>query len=226
MEIVGAICTFESEKTLGRTLESIRDLVDRVIIVDGSWEGFADYPESKDGTLAIAEAWDKPHTIIRNNAGAPYKTEMAKRSLYLARDLVNEGDWLLIIDDDEYVTQGANLTRKFLENTNLTHHTAVIWRKIADGQWSRTGEHVRCIKYVPGMKYGINPWTIELPNKTSVPITGTPTPLHIAHDPSSKPKEYLEMKEAAKVSGNFGNAGKVRTVKRKRKTAASQPEVP
>jgi hypothetical protein len=76
------------------------------------------------------------------------------------------------------------------------------------------------------MKYVTNPWTIELPNKTSVPITGILSPLHIAHDPSSKPKEYLEMKEAAKASGNFGNAGKVRTVKRKRKRASSQPEVP
>ena len=226
MEIVGCISTFEAEKTLGRTLESIRDLVDRVIIVDGSWEGFADYPASKDGILAIAEAYDKTHTIIRNTTGKPYASEMEKRNLYLSKDLVEEGDWIVWLDDDEYAAQGMSQTRKFLEESKLTHHTVVVWRKTGEDQWSRTGEYVRLIKYVSGMKYVTNPWTIELPNKTSVPITGILSPLHIAHDPSSKPKEYLEMKEAAKASGNFGNAGKVRTVKRKRKRASSQPEVP
>jgi len=228
MEIVGCISTFEAEKTLGRTLESIRDLVDRVIIVDGSWEGFADYPASKDGTLAVAEAYDKPKTIIANvgaGGAAPYRNEMEKRNKYLDSELLHEGDWILYIDDDEYATQGMSQTRKFLEESTLTHHTAVVWRKTGEGQWSRTGEYVRCIRYVAGMKYGMHPWIVELPNGSSIPMTGILSPLHIAHDPSSKPKEYLEMKETAKASGNFGNAGKVRTVKRKRKTASSQPEV-
>lgn len=216
-QIVACICAFEAEQTLKRTLESVNELVDRIIVVDGSWEGFADYPESRDRTIEIAMSHDKPTTIVKNSTGKPYKDEMAKRSLYLSPGLVKEGDWLVIIDDDEFATQGMAATRKILSGTQILHYTAVIWNKVSEGNWSRQGEHVRLIRYVPGMKYAENPWTILLPNNTTIPLKATPAPLHIAHDQLSKPQHYQAMKAKARESGHFGKVETVATSPEKRK---------
>jgi len=229
MEIVACICAFEAEQTLQRTLDSLKELVDRIIIVDGSWKGFADYAASKDRTVEIASSYPKT-TVIP--AEKPYETEMEKRTQYLNPKLVKEDDWLLIIDDDEFLTQGMAETRKILSATREPYFTAVLWDKQEEGRWSRRGEYVRLIRYIPGMKYGINPWTIELPNKTSVPLKATPAPLHIAHDQLSKPQFYREAKEKARKSGCFGKIDEVKPVapsdqKRKRgRPRKTQPEKP
>ncbi len=233
MEIVACISAFNAEATIARTLDSLKELVDRVIVVDGAWEGFADYPESKDATIQIAESYNgNPFTvtILRNTTGAPYRSEMEKRPKYLDPTLLKQGDYILYIDDDEFVCQGALQTRKVILATKETHHGAVVWTKVEDGKWNRMGEYVRLIQYVPGMKYGVNPWTVELPTGTSIPMKGTPTPLHIANDSLAKPLEYREQKEKARENGHFGNVDKNEKVKktatrskRKRKTISSQP---
>uniref|UniRef100_A0A6M3JML2 Glycosyltransferase 2-like domain-containing protein n=1 Tax=viral metagenome TaxID=1070528 RepID=A0A6M3JML2_9ZZZZ len=210
MGIVGCICAFESEATIGRTIKSLDGVVDRIILVDGSWEGFADYPCSKDQTITIAYNATVPTIVVKNGTGKPYSSEMTKRNMYLAEGLVDSGEWLLIIDDDEYVTQGGPQLRKYLLSSECQsqHHSVVVWKRNTHDpdSWLRMGEYVRLFRYIPKMHYGVNPWTIEIPNAPSLPIVSelTPIPLHIANDQETKGQKYLEMKDEARIKGCFG----------------------
>ncbi len=79
-----AICTRDNERTIERTLRSVADLADRIIIVDSG---------SKDRTLEIGAAFDA-HIIHRDWPGM---ISQRRFSLEQGRDFT----WVLLLDSDE-----------------------------------------------------------------------------------------------------------------------------
>jgi len=102
---------YNDYSTLGLAVNSIKQYVDTIIVVDGAYEKYYDayrkwHPKSKpwstDGSLDVLNAIPdvKPKLkIIECPNGEPWENQCVKRSAYL--DAVPDGDWFIILDSDE-----------------------------------------------------------------------------------------------------------------------------
>ncbi len=82
-----AIATFNEEANIGACLESVKDITDEIVIVDGT---------SSDNTVEIAESYGAKVTVIPND---PMFHTMKQKSFELSK-----GDWILYLDADERVS--------------------------------------------------------------------------------------------------------------------------
>lgn len=89
MKLSVAIATFNEEENIGRCLESVRDIADEIVIVDGS---------SKDKTAEIAKKFGAK-ILVKDN---PPMFHINKQK---AIDL-SSGSWILQLDADERVSAG------------------------------------------------------------------------------------------------------------------------
>jgi hypothetical protein len=198
---VGAIIVWEVEEVIGDMLKSIERFVDRIIVIDGTYKPFATHFRSADETMTKVGGFTKPKIIIGNHMSKPYSGEVFTRNLYmlpqyymsLKDDKPKTPHWIFVIDADEYIMSGVEETIKFLENSNEPYHhvrrwTMAPWGKIGGGQ------RIQLYRYIKGMKYVDNHFTIEYPDGTRV-RTDTPAslaPLHIMHQRERKSMEYLK----------------------------------
>jgi len=202
MIVVGCMIVWECESTIGDTLKSIENFVDRIIVVDGTYKPFATHFRSRDETLTKIRGFSKPRTIVGNSTGKPYRSEVFTRNLYmlpqyfmnLGEDEPKDPRWLFVIDADEYVVSGIDETLKLLETSSepyyrVTRMWKTPWEQIIGDQ-----HRVQLFKYVKGMKYVDNHYTIQYPNGTQV-RTDSPaplSPLKIVHQPERKTPRYQE----------------------------------
>jgi hypothetical protein len=202
--IVGCLITFECAKSLGKTLESIKSFVDRIIVVDGAFEGFSDHIQSQDATRLIVKGFSKPWLLDNNSSDHPWRSEMMKRNQYLIPTWhMRKGevttDWILIIDGDEYVVRGQEETRNFLANATASYYNVTFWYNEPPGTYTRAGSRLRLFRYVKGMRYVDNHHTILYPDGRR--ITGWDAkkakiaPLHIVHDQTAQSEEYRVARE-------------------------------
>ncbi|MEX0931922.1 MAG: glycosyltransferase family 2 protein [Candidatus Paceibacterota bacterium] len=84
------ILTYNSEQTLARCLESVKEFSD-IVVADGG---------SSDGTLAIARAYGA-RVLTQSNPGHPISNFSRERNILL--DSAHE-DWFFYIDSDEVAT--------------------------------------------------------------------------------------------------------------------------
>jgi len=199
--IAGCLNVFDCEATLGKTLRSIQNFVDYIIVVDGSYEGFSDHNRSQDRTMMLVAGFPKPKIQIGNSTGKGWTSEVVKRNLYLydpekrgKGSLIDADDWVFIIDADEYIESGVEETLDFLQDSKEKYHS--VHMVSADKHlppYARTlGDRVRLFRYVPGMRYIKNHFTIEYPDGSIMPLKASPAPLQIVHDNSRWTSEYRE----------------------------------
>ena len=196
MIIVGCLIVFECEDTIGKTLRSIERFVDRIIAIDGAYVGKCDYTASKDRTQLKVIGFPKPKILIRPHESHQWRDEMHVRNKYLDPGYVDEGDWLFIIDSDEWISSGVDETLDFLLDSKQPYHDVTRWTP-ENGKYANAGHRVQLIRYVKGMKYVKNHYTIQYPDG-SIMTTASPatrSPLHIVHDQSHWSKKYAEMRE-------------------------------
>lgn len=98
-KLSAAIATYNEEENIGQCLESIKDLVDEIIIVDGS---------STDRTVEIAKKYGAKVEVTDN----PKIFHINKQKSF---DLAT-GDWILYLDADERVSK-----RLGVEIKNVIH---------------------------------------------------------------------------------------------------------
>lgn len=112
------LATFNEEKNIGDCLESVRQLAEEMVIVDGA---------STDKTVAIAKKYGAK-VIVREN---PAMFHINKQKAFEAAT----GDWILYLDADERVT--PELKREILSATRHTVHDGY-WmprKNIIFGRW-------------------------------------------------------------------------------------------
>lgn len=101
IKLSAAIATFNEEKNITDCLESIKDLVDEIVIVDGS---------STDKTVEIAKRFGAKVTVREN----PPIFHINKQKSF---DL-SSGEWILYLDADERVTPAlASEIKKIINMT-------------------------------------------------------------------------------------------------------------
>jgi len=196
MIIVACMILFEAEATLCKCLRSITPFVDRAIFINGAYEGVSDHIDSRDGTEIIERGFQKPYILQR----APphfWKSEVQARNQYLFDRYLDEGNWVFIIDADEYLESGIEETLEFLQVTKEPYHSVrmVHWDKTLPDYARSLGNRIRLYRYVPGMKYVKNHYHIEYPSGKLLPLEASPTPLTMVHDQRFVPTSYREAKD-------------------------------
>ena len=122
MKIHAVICVFNAVETIEKTLDSLLGKVDVIIIVDNKWIGFEDgtkFINSYDGTIDKIMEWGLKH---RDEVFLRYFLVHKRMHQYEARNFalkfVPEGDWVFVIDSDEYVVEWDEKIREKLASTN------------------------------------------------------------------------------------------------------------
>lgn len=97
---------WNEENRIGTSIASIHEYVDRVVVIDGRYEGFAtDKPvESTDHTRAIAGKFSKVEFIQLHDALRPVEKRMIPFEW--------EADWYIVLDADE-IMYGKGMKQAF-----------------------------------------------------------------------------------------------------------------
>lgn len=118
MKISVVINTFNEEANLRRCLESIKDLVDEIVVVD---------MHSSDGTVAIAKKF-----------GAKVFQHQYTRFVEPARNFAlrhAQGDWILVMDADEELPKTLATKLKEIAQENQVNWVEIPRQNIIFGQW-------------------------------------------------------------------------------------------
>lgn len=193
MIIVACMILFEAEQTLAKCLRSITPFVDRAVFINGAYEGRSDHIDSKDGTETIERGFQKPY-ILQRSPPHFFKNEVDTRNQYLFERYLDEGDWVFTIDADEYVESGIEETLEFLHNSKESCHS--VHRVHHDKHlpdYARTlGDRVQLFRYVPGMMYYKNHYTIKHQDGSLLPLKASLVPLVVCHDRRNVLPNYRE----------------------------------
>lgn len=131
--LIAAVIAYNEERMLPGCLQSVRDVVDRIVVVDGAYEHFP-HPDgifgSTDATHAIADCYGAEWLPCPVDG---WPTQMEKRTAYL---LGAEGDWYLHIDADERL-MGELPAVEALED-GCSYRMTIVW---ADGSF-----HPWCVR--------------------------------------------------------------------------------
>ena len=116
-ELIAGIIAYNEEHLLPQCLDSIKDKVDRIVLVEGRIAAFpGDEIHSQDRTLEIAREYDCE--IVTTDRAWADEAEM--RSQYLVG---NEGDWYIFIDADEACMTALPRVKDFPDNVHAGIHT-------------------------------------------------------------------------------------------------------
>jgi PAS domain-containing protein len=119
MKIHAIISVYNAYETIWECLESLIDIVDRIVILDGRWIGFeGESLTSNDGTSLEIEEF---MVMCKQQAEVDidYFVATKENHQYEARnfllDQVPVGDWFLIIDSDEKIIDFPQNLREILD---------------------------------------------------------------------------------------------------------------
>ena len=87
MKLSVGIITFNEENRIGKTLDSVNDIADEIIVVDS---------ESKDRTVEIAESKGAKVFVEKWKGYGPQKNSVLEKC---------NGKWILLIDADEVISK-------------------------------------------------------------------------------------------------------------------------
>ena len=87
MKLSVVLATYNEEKNIGECLQTIKNLADEIVVVDGT---------STDRTVEIAKKFGAKVTIIKNEANFHINKQKAIDQA--------QGDWILQLDADERIT--------------------------------------------------------------------------------------------------------------------------
>ena len=125
MKLSVGIITFNEEKILGKTLESVKKIADEIIVVDSN---------STDKTVEIAESFGAKVYNETWKGFGPQKNSVIDKCL---------GEWILLIDADEELS--PSLVEKILEIKNgknefevykINRSSVCFGKRIKHGGWS------------------------------------------------------------------------------------------
>ena len=118
--IVACMNIYNEASTLEKCLESITELVDEIIVVDGRYKDFpGEQVASDDGSLEIIKKFSNVKLIQCNEK----LTQAQKRSKYL--EYLDDGDWALIMDGDEEFV--FNKSVAFIRDEIVRHDNVIAY---------------------------------------------------------------------------------------------------
>lgn len=125
MQLGVGICTYASPLLLKRCLKSLEGLADLIIIVHGRYRGFPKvmpHADSFCNTLQVIEDYsniefvDMISKYDKEPEDGQLQTQMMHRNRYLDIAKKEGIEWLLIMDDDEYVIRARSASPQKIRN--------------------------------------------------------------------------------------------------------------
>lgn len=158
MRIAAGINTYANPNGLKPCLDSL-DGVDERLVIHGRYPGFpheAHY--SLPASRALCKEYPNTRLIDLNSE------ELEKRQAYL--DLASDCDFLLIIDDDEYIQEGADwgLVRSFCQKVMDKHEGYYIYDVMLGERPEDMGPRPRLFYQPSKIKYERKHYWWRLPN--------------------------------------------------------------
>ncbi len=192
VKVTAVIQTFNAAKGLEETLKSLRDRVDRVLVIDGYFT-MNDNPHyhpprtKTGGSTDDSEAVAKKYGAIWIPADREYKTQ--KDKLNRIPELVNDGDWIFLIDTDEvlvsYIRDGLRSMASWFSQWDCD----MVMMKLDEpfyahpqtGQYGRHRFYARLLKARKNMRWE-NEATIIWPGAKVQTYAGTfPMTVYLRH---------------------------------------------
>lgn len=152
---VAIINAFNEGKTLSRTIDSIIDCVDKVVVMDGSYEPFeSEYFYSTDETESVCQR-DK---VIFVKPEKKYSSQLEKRTLMFS--VVPDASTFFIIDGDEWVVNPDELSIAFDHMEQSGADVGLVWQH--SDLYDTPYTIARLLKNVPGMHHaGRHHWIFD-----------------------------------------------------------------
>jgi len=190
MTLRAVLITYNDWPTVEKCIESVYDLVDEIIAVDGKYSDFAqmyDSDFSADGTLEYLKNVDKVRIIYAANL-----LEVDKRNRYL--EGLKEGDWVLHLDADEVWEGPCEIPLADMGISQLV--------QLRSGHMD--GKRIRLFRYIEGLRYcDKHYWlkdgqgrTFSLLEKPGESYVGVPIEGKIIHHDIDRPDERIMPKRA------------------------------
>lgn len=114
MKLYALLNVYNDRTFLGATLESLKDVVDAIIVADGAYEVYFEryrefVPEAKpystDGSIQVIQSFqglpDRKYILPEGGREKCWLNQTVKRTALV--DAVPDGDWFVIIDADEMI---------------------------------------------------------------------------------------------------------------------------
>lgn len=157
---------------LAATLESIREVVDSIIVADGAYELYYKrykeftpdaQPYSTDGSLAILKHFKDapPIHIIHPSTGQKtcWKNQTEKRTALI--QAVPDGDWFLILDADEMMMGDVQEGMEKIYDSGCIVAQTPLYNPGTHLERLRKAWHPRVFKKTPGMHYKGTHWHLR-----------------------------------------------------------------
>ena len=197
VKIAAGICTYSDAKGLDRLLSTLADHVDLSIIIHGSFPNFPQDPHSLDDTLAVIKQYSKSN-IWMIDMGKP-QLEPISRQMYF--ESTYGYDFCLVIDSDEYVSDGADwdIFRGNLEIITDTQSPFYIYDVMFDGPPHHAWPRPRLFYQPWKIKYGGLHIQWILPDGKKVTSLSDSRQIiegiRISHDISYRPESRTEARQ-------------------------------
>lgn len=184
-------------------LESIRNIVDNIIVADGAYQAYYDHlikvdetvkPWSTDGSLEIIQMFPGlPSTLIIHPPDRkPWINQNLKRTALL--NAVPEGDWFIILDADEMLQGNVKEGLQAIFESGCIAGRVPKYHCGLDQDRLHTFDHPRIFQKIEAMHYHGNHWHLRdkfgRVIEEAYPLKWTPA-FVIAHFKAFKPVEKL-----------------------------------
>ena len=227
-KLVKCLAVHNEEGWVEYNLSNNYDEFDIIRVVEGAVTGrpgSTSDGHSTDNTLDLIRNFPDPDNKIELiTADRHFKSLEEQKQTFL--DYANEGEWLFIVDCDEFYLEGeVNRVRKAIEKhpkateiipTFFHFYRDFFHLRAPHPEWQP--QHQRIIRYQPGLRYHTHPVATDGQGRCTYftpeyqPSRYTIPNLHIFHYGHAKGEEFHKMKaefykkELAKYEGRGGNA--------------------
>jgi hypothetical protein len=209
--LVKCLAVHNEEDWIEHNLKNCYDEFDIIRVVEGAVEGRPNSTpngHSTDSTLEIIRRFPDPDSKIELvTQDRFFKSLEEQKQTFL--DLANEGEWLFIVDCDEFYMEGEiNRVREAIRSrptaseivpTFLHFYRDFQHIKAPHPEWQM--QHQRIIRYRPGLKYHTHPVATDAAGKCTYfdgsyqPKRYTMNDMYIYHYGHAKGKEFHAMKQ-------------------------------
>ena len=186
MKVIGLLSWYEEPVSwLAETVASAAKLCDHLIAVDGP------YVEFPFALTKSASGTEQAETILHTAAGAGigctihasrqpwWGNEVGKRSFMfeLAQTITTPGDWLLVIDADEVLSQVPGDTRGLLEKSEADVAEVQLWER---GDQDKAYVQRRLFRALRGIRYQDCHYVVTAPADAGAKVlSGDPRVHHL-----------------------------------------------
>lgn len=184
MKIVSFMCVYQDHEYLHEAISSIKDWVDELYIIEGSWQSsqkFNAQPRSGKLVYDILDRHIDNKKVFLVQANEPREKDQRQIGLEIAK--ANGSDWCMMSDADEvYTPQGLKAIKQILKQTpdQVVGYRLRSYNFINSFKKWYDGNYMRIYKATPEAKFYMDN-DVQWPDRKNALIGAVPGPRSFFH---------------------------------------------